>query len=230
MQTLISSMMSSQTTDLVNEGAMRRLYEACGITIEGLEAMGEEGIIAAIQPVSFYTAKAQNILKVCRILREQYDGDVPRTFEELLELPGIGPKMVRRVVKEGWLLWGFICLVPRSPRTTHTRAHTIQMTDGQATLIMAYGWGEVVGICVDTHVHRSVPLFWRCISRPIPRPAAAFDPPPQYLHTHRISNRLGWADTWNHKNSKAQNPEKTRKLLESWMPREHWWVVVVVVV
>lgn len=89
-------MMSSQTTDLVNERAMRRLHEACGITIEGLEALGEEGIIAAIQPVSFYTAKAQNILKVCKILRERYDGDVPRTFEELLELPGIGPKMVRR--------------------------------------------------------------------------------------------------------------------------------------
>ncbi len=93
-QTLISSMMSSQTTDLVNEGAMRRLHEACGITIEGLEALGEEGIIAAIQPVSFYTAKAQNILKVCKILREQYDGDIPRTFDELMALPGIGPKMV----------------------------------------------------------------------------------------------------------------------------------------
>jgi endonuclease-3 len=41
---------------------------------------------------------------------------------------------------------------------------------------------------------------------------------------HRISNRLGWADTWNHKNPKAQNPEKTRKLLESWLPKEHWCV------
>ncbi len=58
---------------------------------------------------------------------------------------------------------------------------------------MAYGWGQVVGICVDTHVHR-------------------------------ISNRLGWADTWNHKNTKAQNPEKTRRQLEGWMPREHWCV------
>lgn len=65
-QTLISSMMSSQTTDIVNEGAMRRLHEACGITIEGLEALGEEGIVAVIKPVSFYTPKAQNMLKVGR--------------------------------------------------------------------------------------------------------------------------------------------------------------------
>lgn len=65
-QTLISSMMSSQTTDIVNEGAMRRLHEACGITVEGLQALGEEGIVAVIKPVSFYTPKAQNMLKVGR--------------------------------------------------------------------------------------------------------------------------------------------------------------------
>ena len=60
-----------------------------------------------------------------------------------------------------------------------------------ATLICCYGWGEVVGICVDTHVHR-------------------------------ISNRLGWANTWNYKNPKAQNPEKTRKQLEGWMSKDLW--------
>lgn len=115
-QTLISSMLSSQTTDIMNEKAMGRLYEACGITIEGLEALGEEGIVEAIKPVSFYTAKAANILKVCAILREKYDGDIPRTFDELMALPGCGPKM--------------------------------------SVLVCAYAWNEVVGICVDTHVHR----------------------------------------------------------------------------
>eukprot|EP00624_Nannochloropsis_granulata_P007287 evm.model.NODE_7059_length_31966_cov_21.646906.4 len=69
LQTLISSMLSSQTTDLVNEKAMGRLYEACGITIEGLEELGEEGIGDVIKPVSFYTAKAANIIKVCKILK-----------------------------------------------------------------------------------------------------------------------------------------------------------------
>ena len=66
---MISSMLSSQTTDLVNEKAMGRLYEACGITIEGLEELGEEGIGDVIKPVSFYTAKAANIIKVCKILK-----------------------------------------------------------------------------------------------------------------------------------------------------------------
>ncbi|CAM9235548.1 unnamed protein product, partial [Hapterophycus canaliculatus] len=41
-------------------------------------------------------------------------------------------------------------------------------------------------------------------------------------HVHRISNRLGWVDTWNRNRPKAQNPEKTRKHLQAWLPREHW--------
>lgn len=68
-QTLISSMLSSQTTDLLNDKAMGRLWDACGITIEGLEELGEEGIGEVIKPVSFYTAKAANIIKVCKILK-----------------------------------------------------------------------------------------------------------------------------------------------------------------
>ena len=38
-------------------------------------------------------------------------------------------------------------------------------------------------------------------------------------HVHRISNRLGWVDT---KNSKSNGPEKTRKELESFLPRDKW--------
>lgn len=33
------------------------------------------------------------MLKVCAILKEKYGGDIPSTFQELMDLPGIGPKM-----------------------------------------------------------------------------------------------------------------------------------------
>jgi endonuclease-3 len=49
-------------------------------------------------------------------------------------------------------------------------------------------------------------------------------------HVHRISNRLGWAKTWNKKNPKAQDPEKTREELESWLPREHWGSINILLV
>lgn len=48
--------------------------------------------------------------QVCAILKEKYDGDIPRTFEELMDLPGIGPKMVRF----GWCVF---VLFPGSSRS-----------------------------------------------------------------------------------------------------------------
>lgn len=38
-------------------------------------------------------------------------------------------------------------------------------------------------------------------------------------HVHRISNRLGWADT---ASAQANGPEKTRIQLQSWLGREYW--------
>ena len=38
-------------------------------------------------------------------------------------------------------------------------------------------------------------------------------------HVHRISNRLGWVDTWA---AKSNGPERTRKALEAFLPREKW--------
>ncbi|KAJ1401207.1 DNA glycosylase, partial [Ochromonadaceae sp. CCMP2298] len=38
-------------------------------------------------------------------------------------------------------------------------------------------------------------------------------------HVHRISNRLGWVDTWA---AKSNGPEKTRLQLESFLPHERW--------
>lgn len=66
-----------------------------------------------------------------------------------------------------------------------------------AHLVMTCAWGKTEGICVDIHVHR-------------------------------IANRLGWVNTWKKNtagNSKGQDPEKTRKELEGWLPREHWGTI-----
>jgi hypothetical protein len=82
---------------------------------------------------------------------------------------------------------------------------------------------------VDTHVHRIRYVSFSPFdpSSPLPSSPSSYSPSrppslPPSLPPSICSNRLGWANTWNYKNPKAQNPEKTRKLLESWMPRENW--------
>lgn len=47
--------------------------------------------------VGFYTRKASNMKKVAKICLLKYDGDIPSTLQELLLLPGIGPKMAHLV-------------------------------------------------------------------------------------------------------------------------------------
>lgn len=49
--------------------------------------------------VGFYTRKASNLKKVAKICLSKYGGDIPSSLEELLLLPGIGPKMAHLVRK-----------------------------------------------------------------------------------------------------------------------------------
>ena len=45
-----------------------------------------------IQSTGFFRNKAKSIQNCCRILAEQYDGQVPQSIEQLVELPGVGRK------------------------------------------------------------------------------------------------------------------------------------------
>lgn len=47
--------------------------------------------------MGFYTRKASNMKKIANICLSKYDGDIPSTLEDLLQLPGIGPKMAHLV-------------------------------------------------------------------------------------------------------------------------------------
>jgi endonuclease-3 len=62
--------------------------------------------------VGFYRQKAVQIRKVSQVLLERYGGAVPRTYEELIELPQVGPKTANCV-----LVYGFG--EPRIPTDTH---------------------------------------------------------------------------------------------------------------
>eukprot|EP00026_Physarum_polycephalum_P020309 Phypoly_transcript_22801.p1 GENE.Phypoly_transcript_22801~~Phypoly_transcript_22801.p1 ORF type:complete len:165 (+),score=13.53 Phypoly_transcript_22801:69-497(+) len=52
--------------------------------------------------VSSATEKASRIQRTSKILKNQYDGDVPSTTQELLDLPGVGPKIATMVLRYCW--------------------------------------------------------------------------------------------------------------------------------
>uniref|UniRef100_A0A914GX72 Endonuclease III homolog n=1 Tax=Globodera rostochiensis TaxID=31243 RepID=A0A914GX72_GLORO len=91
-QTLVALMLSSQTKDQITAEAMERLKKE-GCTVENFITMTEKRLEDLLKPVGFYRRKAQYLKRVALILRDEYGGDIPNTFESLCSLPGVGPKM-----------------------------------------------------------------------------------------------------------------------------------------
>ena len=96
-QLLVATILSAQCTDrrvnAVTGGLFRRWP-----TPEALAAARAADLEAAIRSTGFFRAKARSILGCCRGLVERYGGEVPRTLEELVHLPGVGRKTANVVL------------------------------------------------------------------------------------------------------------------------------------
>lgn len=98
---LVSTVLSSRTTDEVTAAASRRLFSLASDP-ESMLKLSEEEIAAAIYPVGFYRTKAKALRELCRDLVERFHSRVPRTMEELLTLQGVGRKTANLVLALGF--------------------------------------------------------------------------------------------------------------------------------
>jgi endonuclease-3 len=94
---LVAVTLSAQATDVGVNKATRRLFPVAN-TAEKILALGEEGLKKYISTIGLYNAKAKNVIATCRILVEQYGGEVPRSREALEALPGVGRKTANVVL------------------------------------------------------------------------------------------------------------------------------------
>lgn len=94
---LIAVMLSAQATDVSVNKAMRKMFPVAN-TPETVLALGEEGVADYIKTIGLYRTKAKNVIATCRILIEQYAGEVPQTREALEGLPGVGRKTANVVL------------------------------------------------------------------------------------------------------------------------------------
>jgi endonuclease III len=88
---LISVLLSAQATDVSVNKAMRRMYPVANTPAKVL-ALGEEGVTGYIKTIGLFRTKAKNVIATCKILVEQYGGEVPDDREALEALPGVGRK------------------------------------------------------------------------------------------------------------------------------------------
>lgn len=130
---LVSSLLSSQTKDAVTHGAVQRLSQNGLLDPSAIVNSEEEYIKSLIYPVGFYSRKAGNMKKIAEICLKEYGADIPSSLEELLALPGIGPKMAHLVMNVAWNNVQGICVDTHVHRICNrlgwvSRAGTLQKT------------------------------------------------------------------------------------------------------
>ena len=94
---LIAVILSAQATDVGVNKATRKLY-AVANTPRAILDLGEDGLKKYIRTLGLYNSKAANIIRACRIILEQHDGEVPRDRKSLESLPGVGRKTANVVL------------------------------------------------------------------------------------------------------------------------------------
>ena len=94
---LAAVLLSAQATDVSVNKATRALFAAAP-TPQRMLALGVDGLEPYIRTIGLYRTKAKHLIEACRIIVEQYGGDVPRSREQLEALPGVGRKTANVVL------------------------------------------------------------------------------------------------------------------------------------
>ena len=94
---LAAVLLSAQATDVSVNKATRKLFPVAN-TPQRILDLSVEGLEGYIKTIGLYRSKARHLMQTCRILVERHGGEVPRTREELEQLPGVGRKTANVVL------------------------------------------------------------------------------------------------------------------------------------
>jgi endonuclease-3 len=98
---VVAVALSAQATDAGVNKATAKLFQIAD-TPEKMLALGEEGVIEHIKTIGLFRNKAKNVIKLSRILVEEYGGEVPSSRAALQSLPGVGRKTANVVLNMWW--------------------------------------------------------------------------------------------------------------------------------
>ena len=110
-QLLVAVLMSAQTTDLKVNQVTPALFLKAPNALE-MSRLTIEDILNDIRQVGLAPTKAKNIHRLSELLLERHGGEIPQTFEELENLPGVGHKTAGVVMAQAFG-------VPAFPIDTH---------------------------------------------------------------------------------------------------------------
>jgi endonuclease-3 len=96
-QLLIATQLSAQSTDAMVNKVTPVLFARWPTPAElGAADLGE--VESILRPTGFFRQKARNAVRTAQLLVERHGGEVPRTIEELVQLPGVARKTANVVL------------------------------------------------------------------------------------------------------------------------------------
>ncbi|MFI0449137.1 endonuclease III [Actinomadura sp. 6N118] len=96
-QLVVATVLSAQTTDVRVNLTTPALFAKYPDAAE-MAAANPEDLETLIKPTGFYRNKAKSLLGLSSALRDNFGGEVPRTMDELVTLPGVGRKTANVVL------------------------------------------------------------------------------------------------------------------------------------
>jgi endonuclease-3 len=171
-QVLISTVLSQRTRDENTERASNNLFMRYK-TPKQLAQAPLKNIERLIKPSGFYKTKASRIREISSILVKKYKGKVPRDFEKLISLPGVGRKTANCVLVYAYRL-------PAIPVDTHVhrisnrvglvKTKTPEQTESALVKIIPREyWTELNDLFVKFGQRICQPIRPRCWECPIVR-------------------------------------------------------------
>ena len=98
---VVAVALSAQATDAGVNKATRELFKIADTPQKMLD-LGEDRLIEHIKTIGLFRNKAKNVMKLSRILVEDYGGEVPSSRAALQSLPGVGRKTANVVLNMWW--------------------------------------------------------------------------------------------------------------------------------
>lgn len=167
---LVSCILSLRTRDAVSLAASQRLFTHVQSPQE-LLSMSTKDIETCIYPTGFYRQKTKQLRALCAILLKRYAGQVPNTQEELLELPGVGPKTTALVLSQGFGIPA-ICVDTHVHRVSNrlglVKSKTVEETEQQLKqLLPKKYWSQFNSLMVMWGQNICVPISPKCSICPL---------------------------------------------------------------
>ncbi|OGQ57959.1 MAG: endonuclease III [Deltaproteobacteria bacterium RIFCSPLOWO2_02_FULL_50_16] len=98
---LIATILSAQCTDKRVNTVTQVLFKKCR-TPHDFVRLGKGNLERSIKTCGLYHTKAKNIVAACRMILNDYEGQVPQGREALMKLPGVGRKTANVVLSNAF--------------------------------------------------------------------------------------------------------------------------------